>query len=281
MIVVTGATSNVGRPLVQALVDAQENVVAVSRRPPDRDPLPGVRYEQADLADPPTLGPAVKGADALFLLVPGELHASGELARNILEVARSSGVKRVVLLSSQGVRTRPDSISHSHLGTFEAAVAESGLDWTILRPGGFASNALMWAEMISSQRMAAAPFGDVGLPSIDPVDIAEVAAAALIGGAHVGRTYELTGPAPISPRERVQAISDALGAPVQFVELSREDAREHMLAFMPGPVVDGTLSILGEPTADEQAVSPDVERILARPPRAFAEWAKRHADVFG
>ncbi|MGS2643421.1 NAD(P)H-binding protein [Streptosporangium sp. LJ11] len=276
MIVITGSTGNVGRVLVRALAEAGERVAAVSRRPSD---VPeGVTHHRADLADPQSLRPALDGADALFLLVAG----AGEHLnpRGILDVARAAGVRRVVLQSSQAAGTRPESGSHAPLRALEDAVRRSGLEWTVLRPGGFDSNAFAWAETIRSRRTAAAPFGDVGLPVVDPADIAEVAAVVLRKGEHAGHTYELTGPAPITPRRRARAIGDALGTPVRFVEQSREEAREQMLRFMPEPVVDGTLAILGEPSAAEQRVSPDVERILGRAPRAFAEWARRNVGAF-
>lgn len=97
---------------------------------------------------------------------------------------------------------------------------------------------------------------------------------------HAGRTYELTGPAPVTQRERAEAIGDALDTPVRFVEQTREEARAQMLQFMPEPVVEGTLGILGEPLAAEQKVSPDVEQILGRAPRTFADWAARAAESF-
>ncbi|WP_329090010.1 MULTISPECIES: NAD(P)H-binding protein [unclassified Streptosporangium] len=276
MIVVTGSTGNVGRVLVRALAEAGERVAAVSRRPSDMPE--GVTHHTADLADPESLKPALDGADALFLLVAG----AGEHldSRHILDVAKAAGVRRIVLQSSQAAGTRPESGSHAPLRALEDTVKRSGLEWTVLRPGGFDSNAFAWAETIRSRRTAAAPFGDVGLPTVDPADIAEVAAVVLRGGEHAGHTYELTGPAPTTPRQRAQAIGDALGAPVRFVEQSREEAREQMLRFMPEPVADGTLAILGEPSAAEQTVSPDVERILGRAPRAFAEWARRNVDAF-
>jgi uncharacterized protein YbjT (DUF2867 family) len=126
----------------------------------------------------------------------------------------------------------------------------------------------------------AAPFPDIGLPTIDPADIAGVAAVALRDSSHAGRTYVLTGPAPISPRQRAQAIGDALGTPVRFVEQSREEARAQMLQYMPEPVVDATFTVLGEPSAAEQRVSPAVEQLLGRPPGTFAEWAVRNIAAF-
>ncbi|MBO3679923.1 NAD(P)H-binding protein [Streptomyces sp. NEAU-YJ-81] len=280
MIVVTGATGNVGRPLVEALAAIGEQVTAVSRRPGGAELPEGVRHHQADLADPGSLRPALDGADALFLLFAGELPIGEQLVRELLETAGSAGVRRVVVLSSQAAGSRPQAMSHAPLRALEEAVRASGLDWTVLRPGGFGSNAFAWAGSVRTRRTVAAPFGDVGLPVVDPADIAEVAAATLRGRGHAGRTYELTGPAPVSPRQQAQTIGDALGEPVRFTELSREQARAEMLRFMPEPVADGTLDILGEPTAAEQRVSPDVERVLGRPPRAFTDWAMRNIAAF-
>jgi uncharacterized protein YbjT (DUF2867 family) len=270
MIVVTGATGNVGRELVRTLASAGEKVGAISRRP-GQTPA-GVRHWQADLAEPASLRPALEGADALFLLV------AGEDPQAILDQAGAGGVRRVVLLSTQGAGTRPEA--YRHPAGFEDHLRRSGMDWTILRPGGFDSNAYAWAGSVRAERTVAAPFGDVGLPAIDPADIAEVAAATLREDGHAGRTYELTGPAPVTPRERATAIGDALGTPVRFVEQTREEARSQMLGFMPEPVVEGTLAILGEPTAAEQQVSPAVERILGRAPRTFADWAERNVAAF-
>lgn len=107
-----------------------------------------------------------------------------------------------------------------------------------------------------------------------------MAAAVLTGQGHDGATYVLTGPAATTPRQRAEAIATAIGEPVQFTEQTREQARLRMSEFMPEPVVEGTLAILGEPTAAEQAVSPDVPRILGRPAAPFAAWAARNAAAF-
>lgn len=274
MIVVTGATGNVGRPLVQALVAAGEQVTAVSRGISASDVPEGVRHHRADVAEPEGLKPVLDGADALFLLTSGDLVLGGGTLNGILDAARAGGVRRVVLLSSQGVGSR------RHPSDFEDAVKESGLEWTVLRPGGFASNAFLWAGPVRERRAVAAPFGDTALPVIDPADIAEVAAAVLRETGHAGATYVLTGPAPVTPRQQTAAIGEALGEPVRFVGQSHAEAREQMVGFMPAQVVDATLAILGTPSADEQRVSPDVERVLGRPPRTFAEWAARNAPAF-
>ncbi|MFQ6143998.1 SDR family oxidoreductase [Streptomyces seoulensis] len=278
MIVVTGATGNVGRPLTQALTEAGQQVTAVSRHAatvPD-----GVRHLTADLARPAELKPALAGAAALFLLLSGDLHAAGHRPADLITEAASAGVRRVVLLSSQGVATRPFGPTRIALRELEDTLRASGLEWAVLRPGGFASNALWWAESVRAQGLVAAPFGDIGLPIVDPADIAAVAAACLLEDRHTGGVYELTGPEVITPRQQAAAIADALGTPVRFHELTRAEARAAMSRAMPAELADDTLDILGAPNPAELRVGPDVERVLGRAPRPFSAWAARNVAAF-
>jgi uncharacterized protein YbjT (DUF2867 family) len=278
MIVVTGATGNIGRPLTRELAEAGRKVTAVSRHTaavPD-----GVRHVAADLARPASLRPALAGAQALFLLLSGDLHAAGADPADIIREAADSGVRRVVLLSTQGVATRPFGATRIAMRALEDALRGSGLEWAVLRPGGFASNALWWAESVRARRVVAAPFGDVGVPVVDPADIASVAAACLLDDRHTGGVYELTGPEVISPRGQAEAIAAALGSPVAFHELTRDEARAAMARSMPAELADDTLDILGSPSPAELRVSPDVQRVLGRAPRSFADWAARHTAAF-
>ncbi|MBD0736573.1 SDR family oxidoreductase [Streptomyces sp. CBMA29] len=283
MIVVTGATGNIGRILVPLLAEAGEDVVAVSRRGPGAFPegLPaGTRHARADVGDSASIRPVLDGAEAFFLLLAGELNGRGERPGAVVDAALDAGVKRIVLVSSQLNSTRPDAPSHARLGAFEAAVRASGADYTILRPGGFASNALAWSESVRARRTVFAPFGDVVTPVVDPADIAAVAAVALREEGHAGRTYELTGPEALSPRRQAAAISHALGEDITFVELSREEAHARMARFMPEEIIPGTLDVLGLPLPAEQAVSPDVKRVLHRSPAPFADWVTRNLPAF-
>ncbi|MCX4617336.1 MULTISPECIES: SDR family oxidoreductase [Streptomyces] len=278
MIVVTGATGNVGRPLTQALAEAGEQVTAVSRHAaavPD-----GVRHVPADLAEPQGLTPALDGAKALFLLLSGDLHAPEARPIDIIDLAAASGVRRVVLLSSQGVATRPLGPSRIAMRAVEDALRESGLDWAVLRPGGFASNALAWAESVRTQGMVAAPFGDVGVPIVDPADIAEVAAACLLDDRHTGGVFELTGPEVITPRQQTEAVAAALGSPVRFHELTREEAKAAMTQFVPPELADDTLDIIAAPNPAELRISSDVEGVLGRAPSPFSDWVARSIAAF-
>jgi uncharacterized protein YbjT (DUF2867 family) len=270
MIVVAGATGNVGRPLVAALAAAGESVIAVSRG--EAEFPAGVVHRKADLAEPDTLGAAFAGADRLFLLI----RDMALDVRPAVKAAAAAGIGRIVLLSSEIAHTRKDD---SQLA-FEDAVRESGLEWTILRPGGFASNAFLWTEEVRQHRSITAPFGDVGHPLIDPLDIAEVAAAALTEDGHTGQTYLLSGPALVSPREQAAAIGAAIGEPVAFIEQSRAEAREELLQFWPADIVDVSLEVMGNPNAEELRLTGEVERILGRPATSFAAWAERNAAAF-
>lgn len=278
MIVVTGATGNIGRPLTQALTEAGQEVTAVSRHPaavPD-----GARHMVADLAEPAVLRPALAGAKSLFLLLSGPLHSAGASPADIIGEAALSGVRRVVLLSTQGVVTRPFGPTRIAMRALEDTLRESGLEWAVLRPGGFASNALWWAESVRARQTVAAPFGDVGVPIIDPADIAAVAAACLLDDRHSGSVYELTGPEVITPRQQAQAIAAALGSPVTFHELTRDEAKNAMARSMPQELAEDTLDILGSPNPAELRVSPDVQQVLGRAPRPFSDWATRNAAAF-
>jgi uncharacterized protein YbjT (DUF2867 family) len=278
MIVVTGATGNIGRPLTQMLADAGHQVTAVSRH---TAVVPnGVRHMAADLTRPADLKPALAGAKALFLLLSGDLHATGANPADIIGEAVAGGVRRVVLLSTLGVVTRPSGHTRIAMRALEDMLRESGLEWAILRPGGFASNALWWAESVRAQQVVAAPFGDVGVPIIDPADIAAVAAACLLEDRHTGGIYELTGPEVITPRQQAEAIAAALGSPVRFHELTRAEAKAAMAQSMPAELADDTLDIIGSPSPAELRVSPDVQQVLGRPPRPFADWAARNVAAF-
>ena len=278
MIVVTGATGNVGRTLTQALAEAGEQVTAVSRH---TAAVPsGVRHVQADLAQPQGLAAVLDGAKALFLLLSGDLHAPDARPADLIDLAAASGVRRVVLLSSQGVATRPLGPTRIAMRALEDALRKSGLDWAVLRPGGFASNAFAWAESVRTQGVVAAPFGDIGVPVVDPADIAEVAAAGLLEDRHPGGVVELTGPEVITPRRQTEAIAAALGSPVRFHELTREEAKAAMTRFVPPELADDTLDIIGAPNSAELRISSDVERVLGRAPRPFDDWVARNIAAF-
>lgn len=92
--------------------------------------------------------------------------------------------------------------------------------------------------------------------------------------------YELTGPEVITPRQQAEAIAAALGSPVRFHDLTRDEAKTSMTQSMPAELADDTLDILSSPSPAELRVSPDVQRVLGRAPRPFADWAAHNIAAF-
>ncbi|MEV0772958.1 SDR family oxidoreductase [Nocardia salmonicida] len=191
----------------------------------------------------------------------------------------------MVFLSSQGAAPRADNPGYARTVAFEKALAASDLEWTAVRPAGFASNTFAWIEPVRTQRMVPAPFGDIGLPVVALFDIAAVVVAALREDGHHAQAYTVTGPAAITPREQAAALAAALGEPLRFVELTREQARANMLDFMPESVAVHTLSILGEPTPKSVRSAPTSNTSSAVPPPATPSGriasAARSADKRG
>lgn len=272
MILVTGATGNVGGEVVQALARAGQPVRALVRKPAD---LPADQVA-GDLNEPDSLGPALDGVRGVFLL-PGYRDMRGLLAR-----MRGAGVERVVLLSSFAtVATDTDNVLSQYMIDSETAVRESGLAWTVLRPNAFMSNALRWLPQLRAGDVVRDAFGTVPVASVDPYDIAAVAVRALLDPGHEERIHPLSGPEPLLPAERLAVLADVLGRDLRFQALSDEEGRADMAAAgVPEPYIRAFFGFYGDGTLDESRVYPTVERLTGSPPRTFRQWATAHRAQF-
>ncbi|TVL90320.1 SDR family oxidoreductase [Streptomyces sp. SAJ15] len=276
MILVTGATGNVGGVLLDELRASGVGPLRALTRDVTRARFPeGVEAVKGDLADPVSWKPAFEGVRSLFL-VP-HLGPDAE----ILQAARDAGVEHVVLLSSITVQTHP------HLGParrnleVERLLKGSGMAWTVLRPTQFASNTLMWAAAIREGEAIHAPYAEVALPTIHPADIAAVARAALTDPGHRGRTHALTGPERVTPRQQVAAIAGALGRDLDFFEISREQAHAGMVAVFGAEAADAVLDVTGGDVNDELLMVRDtVARVTGAPARPFRQWASENVAAF-
>ncbi|GAA5139617.1 NAD(P)H-binding protein [Pseudonocardia adelaidensis] len=273
MILVSGATGNVGRELVRTLVDREVPVRALTRR--DGGRIEGAQRVVGDLDHPAGLRPALEGVSGLFLL-PGYQDMPGVLA-----AARDAGVSRVVQLSggSAGSGDTGNAISAYMIRT-EEAVRACGIPWTLLRPYGFMTNALEWAPQLRSGDVVRAPFGGVRVAVIDPADIAAVAATALVEDGHAGRVYALSGPESLLPADRVRVLGEVLGRDLRFEAQPDDEAWAEMTARMPEAYVRAFFDFYVDGSLDESRVLPTVRDVTGRPPRTFADWARAHADAF-
>ena len=272
MIVVTGASGNIGRPLVHMLRAAGQSVRVLARDPARATKLLGPDVVVADA----TSADAFAGATKAFLLD----HAGPELgakAAAFAGAAKAAGVAHVVAISSGTIAMVPPTAIGGWHAELERAIEASGVAWTFLRPGNFASNALRWAPMIRASGRVFAAKPDGASAPIDPHDIAAVACAALTGRGHEGNTYTIMGPAAMTAREQVAVIAAGIDRPIEVVEVSVEQARAGMVkGGMPELIANSIIDLLGR--SDPQLTT-TVQDVTGVAPRAFAQWvhAQRHA----
>jgi uncharacterized protein YbjT (DUF2867 family) len=280
-ILVTGATGNVGRSLVQQLVDAGHEVRALTRDPGSAAArrLPTrVEVVRGDFSLPESLVPALRGVERMHLVA---IDGYGPLTTGpeIVALAEEAGVRRLSHLGHHDPSRDDDDPLEADFRTVERAIERSGLEWTHIFPGEFMANTLDWAESIRTESVVRAPFGDWRSAMVHEADIAAVAMAALLDHGHAGRTYWPTGPEPVRRADAVRMIGEAIGREVRFVELTPDEAREHWKGFYPDEVIEWFLE-MGEYLDGNAAVLPDAEQVTGRPGRTFEEWAADHAEDF-
>jgi uncharacterized protein YbjT (DUF2867 family) len=162
----------------------------------------------------------------------------------------------------------------------EEAVTSSAMEWTLLRPGRFMSNTLAWAPMMAHGDTIAIPFASRPAASIDPADVAAVAAVALTQDGHAHAAYELSGPEVLTPQDELLILAATLHRSLQLIEPSIEATRAGMVgAGMPKAMVD---AIIARVLASEDGfeVLPTVEQVVGRPAATFAQWAQSHTGMF-
>jgi uncharacterized protein YbjT (DUF2867 family) len=268
MILVTGATGNVGGELIQQLTSARQPVRALVRDRSAAGLPPGVETAVGDLDEPGSLHGALNGVRAVFLL-GGYRDMPG-----LLTAIRHQDVERVVLLSSRSViGGRPDNAIVNMWLNSEGAVQASGVSWTILRPSGFMSNALRWKSQLQRGDVVRAPFANAAVAAIDPADIAAAAAIALSSDGHASQSYAITGPEPLRPADQVRILGDVLGRNLRFSAQSDDEARQEMSASMPSHMVDAFFRFFVDGEFDDSPVVSTVADLTKRQPRTFQEWA--------
>ena len=277
VILVAGATGNVGRQVVAQLREAGAAVRALARDP-GRAALPaGVDVVRGDLTDPDHLHAALDGVESVFLLWPS--LATDGAAAAVDAIKRYA--RRVVYLSAMAVSDDPAQRTGSLWGTVEHLIEQSGLEWTFVRPGGFATNTLGWAPQIRADGVVRDAYGAAARSLIHERDIAAVSVRALTGDGHAGRRYVLTGPQVVSQEEQVRTIGEVIGRPVRWEEIPREAARQRLVAAWGDPTfVDAALDYYASLVTQPEPVTATVEKLTGTPARTFREWVTDHADDF-
>ncbi|MEV7185961.1 NAD(P)H-binding protein [Kitasatospora sp. NPDC093102] len=276
MILVTGATGNIGRDLLGELATCGAGPVRGLTRDGARALFPeGVEVCEGDFADPASLERALDGVRSLFLV--SRIGSDAD----ILDAARRAGVEHVVLVSSITVQTHPHLGPARENATVEQLLKDDGMAWTVLRPTQFASNALWWAESIRERRTVRVPYADTGLPTIHPADIAAVARVVLTEPGHRGRTYALTGPERVTARQQLEAIAAALGREVSLAGIGREEAHRQMSTVLGAEAADAVLDVTGGDVNEGLLeVRDTVERVTGACARPFHRWVSENIAAF-
>jgi uncharacterized protein YbjT (DUF2867 family) len=280
MILVTGATGNVGRHVVSQLLEAGEDFQALTRNPESAGLPDGVTVVRGDLFDPSTLDAILAGVDTVFLVWPG---ATSEAAPSLI-TAIAKHARRIVYLSASTVPEDPSEATSSIIrfhAEIEQLIERSGLEWTFLRAGGFATNTLGWAGQIRDEGIVRWPYGAAARSLIHERDIAAVAVRALTEDGHTGAKYVLTGPQTLTQSEQVRIIGEAIGREVRWEDVEPAAAREQMVAMgWPAEAADGALGAWAEMVTHPEPVTSTVPDITGAPAHTFREWATDHAAAF-
>ncbi|MGY1943550.1 SDR family oxidoreductase [Nocardia asiatica] len=273
-ILVTGATGKSGRRVVGRLRAAGLPVRAAARN--GEHPF--------DWTDRGTWDAALEGVRSAYIV---QLDGT-KLVRPFVEQAVRHGVRRIVLASGRGIDD-PSYVRDSGgvldgIVDSEAAVRESGLEWTITRPGWFAQNFSegFFADAVRGGELRL-PAGRGAASYVDAEDIAAVVVAALTEDGHAGRVYELSGPRAVTLAEAVATISEVTGRDIRYVPISVEDyVGELVRQGLPPADAEAFADVIAPlREGKDEHVSDGVQRALGRPPRTFTEFARSTAAAGG
>jgi uncharacterized protein YbjT (DUF2867 family) len=280
VILVAGATGNMGREVVWELAGRGTRVRAVSRNADGAEFPPGVETVRADLSNPKSLEGRMEGVAAMFLVCA---FASVSGVPALLETA-GRRVRRIVFLSSatvvDGVERQSSMIGQFH-ADIERAIERSFKEWTFVRPGMFATNyRAWWGPQIKAGDVVRWPFGDAKMTPIHERDMADVAVRALVEPGHAGAKYVLTGPEAITQRDMLKAIGEAIGRELRFEELSEKQALGPMSEVMPRQLAEMILGYFSGAVRASPPISKTVADVTGRAGRTFEQWAVDHARDF-
>jgi uncharacterized protein YbjT (DUF2867 family) len=241
---------------------------------------PRIEVVRGDLTLPESLDRCLDGIDTVFLVWTAPPAAIATALQRITKHARRIVFLSAPLKTPHPLFQQPNPL-RAMVEQIERLIETSGLQWTFLRPGMFAANALnWWAPQIRSGDVVRWPHLGVPTAPIDERDIATVAVRALCEDGHTGAEYVLTGPQSLSQFEQVSAIGRAIGRSLRIEEISPDDARRELLAVIPLPGLNMLLQAWSAAIGRPAHVTSTVAEITGTPPKTFFEWATDNSAEF-
>ncbi|WP_328456914.1 SDR family oxidoreductase [Amycolatopsis sp. NBC_00438] len=276
MIVVTGATGQLGRLVVDGLLEKTSpgEVIAAVRDPRKADDLAarGVQVREADYDRPETLATAFAGAEKVLLIsssTPGQRLAQH---RAVIDAAREAGVRHLAYTSVLDADTTKLFVAPDHKAT-ERLIRDAGTPFTFLRNGWYTENYAATVQQALATGSFAGSAGEGRLGAVPRLDFAEAAVAVLTGEGHAGKTYELAGDHPWSYADFAAAITEAAGTPVAYQDVPPQEHRQLLVAAgLPEPVADMlTDADRGIREGELTSTSGDLSRLIGRPTTPLAD----------
>lgn len=280
MILITGASGNVGREVLKQIAATGAKVRAAFQSVGKAAVAPsGVDLVTMDYNQPQTVQAALKGVDRVFLVGPPTLNLAA-LERKVIDELKQAGTRQVVKLSAMGGRGAIFPRQHADS---EDYIKSSGLSYTFLRPNGFMQNFINYnAPTITTQNTFYGAQGEGKVSHIDVRDIGAAAVKVLTEDGHEGKAYTLTGPEALSNAEVAEILSDDTGREIKYVDLPAEQFKQALVgAGLPEWSADALIDLQRfYREGGASAVTGDLELLLARKPTSFEQFSRDFAQAF-
>jgi NAD(P)H dehydrogenase (quinone) len=280
MIVVTGATGQLGRLVIASLlkkVPAAQIVAAVRNVEKAKDlAAQGVQVRQADYTQPASWDAALKGADKVLLISSSEIGQRAKQHQSVIDAAKRAGVKLLAYTSVLRADTSVLGLADEHRET-EAAIRASGVPHVFLRNGWYTENYAMGIPTALSLGAVYGCAGDGRISSAARADYAEAAAAVLTSEGQAGKTYELAGDSSYTLGEFAAEISRQSGKTINYVNLPEAEYKKALLGaglpeFLAQLLADSDTGVSKGALFDE---GKQLSKLIGRPTTPLAEMVKK------
>ena len=282
MILITGASGNVGKTVLQEVAKSGAQHRAMYRSAAEAAKASaGTETVVADFAKPETLGAALKNVDSVYL-VCSPIPELVQLESNMIDACVAAGVKHVVQNSALGAGDYDKSFPSWHRKV-EEKLKGTRLSWTILRPNSFHQNVVaFFAPTIRTQGVFYNSMRDAKNSLLDVRDIAALAAKSLAGGEHAGKIYELNGPEAINYTELAKKISKVAVREVKYVDIPMDAQKKAMLdQGMPEWLMTALLDLQQYYVSGKGGETDGLlQKLLGRAPITMDEFLKENAAEF-